>query len=308
MAARARCGMFFLLGPTAVGKSEIAMEVALRTGAEIVGADAFQVYAGLELLTAAPDAAARARVPHHLIGEIAIGEPFDVARYRELALAAIRDIEARGRRALVVGGTGLYARTLMHGLSDMPGSDDSVREELAELSLAELQAKYAALDPAGMERIDRQNRRRLVRAIEVTMLAGKPFSALRADWNGSVSTAAPAAGVVLERDREELYARIDARVTLMFEQGAVEEVARAGEAGATAAQAIGYGEIRAHLAGTVTLEECMSAIARRTRRYAKRQLTWLRRENNLASLNLTHQSHSEVINAIVARMAEAGRS
>jgi tRNA dimethylallyltransferase len=299
--------MFFLLGPTAVGKSEIAAEVALRTGAEIVGADAFQIYKGLELLTAAPDAETRAKVPHHLVGEIAIGQVFDAAQYRELALAKVREIERRGRRALVVGGTGLYARALMHGLSDMPGSDEAVREALAGMTLVQLQEKYAALDPVGMERIDRQNRRRLVRAIEVTLLAGKPFSALRRDWSGRGSTAATAAGVVLDRDRDDLYARIDARVTRMFEQGVIEEVARAGEAGATAAQAIGYGEIRALIAGTVTLEECMSAIARRTRRYAKRQLTWLRRENTLYSINLTHQSHSVVINAIEERMAEAGR-
>jgi len=299
--------MFFLLGPTAVGKSEIAVEVALRTGAEIVGADAFQVYAGLELLTAAPDAATRAKVPYHLVGEIGIGEHFDAARYRELALARIHEIEARGHHALLVGGTGLYARALMHGLSDMPGSDETVREQLAGMTLAELQEKYAALDPAGMERIDRHNRRRLVRAIEVSLLAGKPFSSLRADWSGEERTITPAAGAVLDRDRDDLYARIDARVTRMFEQGAIEEVARAGEAGATAAQAIGYGEIRAHLAGTVTLEQCMSAIARRTRRYAKRQLTWLRRENTLMTINLTHQSHNEVITSIEERMAEAGR-
>jgi tRNA dimethylallyltransferase len=299
--------MFFLLGPTAVGKSEIAMEVALRMDAEIVGTDAFQVYAGLELLTAAPDAAARARVPHHLVGEIGIGEAFDAARYRELALARIREIEGRGRRALMVGGTGLYARALIHGLTEMPGSDETVREALAGLSLPELQERYAELDPVGMEKIDRHNRRRLVRAIEVSVLAGKPFSSLRTDWSGEPSEPAAGAGVILDRDREELYARIDARVTRMFEQGVIEEVARAGEAGATAAQAIGYGEIRALLAGTVTLEQCMSAIARRTRRYAKRQLTWLRRENNLITLNLTHQSQSEVITAIAARMAEAGQ-
>ena len=300
--------MFFLLGPTAVGKSEIAVEVALRMGAEIVGADAFQIYAGLELLTAGPDAETRAKVPHHLIGEIGIGEAFDAARYRELALARIREIEGRGRRAMVVGGTGLYARALMHGLSDMPGSDETVREELAGMTLAALQEKYAVLDPVGMERIDRHNRRRLVRAIEVSILAGKPFSSLRTDWSGESRPAPVVAGVVLDREREELHARIDARVTWMFEHGVIEEVERAGEAGATAAQAIGYGEIRAHLAGTVSLEECMSAIARRTRRYAKRQLTWLRREDNLLIIRLTHQSHSEVINAIAERMAEAGRT
>jgi tRNA dimethylallyltransferase len=294
--------MFFLVGPTAVGKSEIAVEVARGCDAEIVGADAFQVYAGLEVLTARPGADLRSKVPHHLIGEIPLGERFDVARYRELALGRIREIEGRGKRALVVGGTGLYVRALTHGLSELPGGDAGVRAEMERLTLEQLQEKYGALDPRGFERIDRQNRRRLVRAIEVTLLAGKPFSSLRADWSGG-ETAVTAGGVALVRDRDDLYARIDARVRRMFEEGVVEEVRRT-EAGATAGQAIGYGEIKGHLDGRMSIGECMTAIEQRTRRYAKRQLTWLRRENIFFTINLTHTPRSEVAAVIAQRIGK----
>jgi tRNA dimethylallyltransferase len=295
--------MFFLLGPTAVGKSELAVEVALRCDAEIVGADAFQVYKGFEVLTAAPGAELRANVRHHLVGEIPLEEKFDAARYRELALERIRDIEGRGKRVLIVGGTGLYARALARGLSEMPAADAGLREGLERLTLEELQVRYTALDPAGMTRIDRQNRRRLVRAIEVTLLAGRPFSELRADWSGEAEPA-PLPGVVLERDREELYGRIDARVPKMLKRGAVEEVRNA-EAGPTASQAIGYTEIKAMLRGEIDADDCAQAIQLRTRRYAKRQLTWLRSENIFFTINLTHTTQSEAAEAI-ARQLLAG--
>jgi tRNA dimethylallyltransferase len=295
--------MLFIVGPTGAGKSEIAVEVALRCDAEIVGADAFQVYEGLGVLTARPGEELMTRVRHHLIGEIPIGEKFDVGRYREMVLERVREIEGRGKRALVVGGTGLYVRALTHGLSDLPKEDAAIRNTLEGLTLEELQGRYAALDPLGMERIDRQNRRRLTRAIEVTLLAGKPFSSLREDWSGSGMERRDEVmrGVVLERDREELYERIDARVRRMFESGVMEEVNRA-EAGATAEQAIGYAEIKRLLGGEMSAEECVEAIQQRTRQYAKRQLTWLRRENIFFTINLTQTPNSEVADFIARRI------
>jgi tRNA dimethylallyltransferase len=276
------------------------VEIAGRCGAEIVGADAFQVYAGLDVLTAKPSPALLARVPHHLVGEIPLARSFDVGQYREVALEHVRQIEGRGKRALVVGGTGLYIRALTHGLSDLPQGDPALREELDALTLPELQARYAALDPQGYERIDRQNRRRLLRAIEVSLLARVPFSTLRADWRGEPQTPA-GAGVLLDRDRAELYRRIDARVARMFEQGVVEEV-RAAEAGPTAAHAIGYAEIRDLLAGKMDMAACIAAIRQRTRRYAKRQLTWFRRENIFFTLNLTGKPQTEAADLVVARL------
>jgi len=275
----------------------------MQCDAEIVGADAFQVYKGFEILTAAPGADLRAKVRHHLVGEIPLDEKFDVARYREMALERIREIEGRGKGALIVGGTGLYARALARGLSEMPSADAGLRKDMEGMTLAELQSRYAALDPAGAERIDRQNRRRLVRAIEVTLLSGRPFSTLRADWSGE-ATEETMAGVALEREREELYEQIDTRVREMFERGVIEEV-RGAEAGPTAAQAIGYAEIKALLRGEMNAEACVEAIQLRTRRYAKRQLTWLRGENIFFTINLTHTTQSEAAD-VIARRISAG--
>jgi tRNA dimethylallyltransferase len=239
-----------------------------------------------------------------LIGEIPLGEKFDVARYRELALERIGGITRRGKRALVVGGTGLYVRALTRGLSELPAGNAELRTEIERMTLAELQARYAAMDPRGMERIDQKNRRRLVRAIEVTMLAGRPFSEMRADWSGE-PVAGAADGVALDRDREELYARIDVRVGRMFELGVIEEVANA-VAGDTAAQAIGYAEIKGLARGEMSIEECIRAIRRRTRQYAKRQLTWLRSENMFFTINLTDKPLSEVAEKIARRILAAG--
>ena len=295
--------MFFLVGPTASGKSELAVEAALACEAEIVNADAFQIYAGLPLLTAQPEAALRVQVRHHLIGEIPLGQAFDAGRYRELALARAREIEARGKRVLVVGGTGLYVRALTHGLAELPPADAGLREELARLSLAELQRRYAELDPRGMDRIDRQNPRRLIRAIEVSMLAGAPFSSLRADWSGTAHEAAPAtAGALLLREREELRRRIGERVRRMFREGVIEEVRNAGEAGPTARQAIGYAEIQSHLRGEMGLAATMAAMEQKTAQYAKRQLTWFRRETIFAQAPLTFPSNSELVPDLVRRI------
>ena len=300
--------MFILTGPTATGKSELAVEVALRCNAEIVGADAFQVYAGLDLLTAKPPAALRARVPHHLIGEIPLGESFDAGKYEGMARERMAAIQARGKNVLICGGTGLYLRALLHGLSELPPGDPEIRAGLGRLSLEELQREYAALDPEGMERIDRKNPRRLIRAIEVSLLTGEPFSRLRPDWSGAerrVET--EARGVVLTRPREELHKRIDARVREMFAKGVVEEVRAAGEAGATASQAIGYAEIRGLLRGEMSEAECIAAIQQATRRYAKRQLTWFRREPIFEAIPLETLPPHGAVECIAHRFNSDGK-
>lgn len=302
--------MFFLAGPTGTGKSDLAVEVAGRCGAEIVGADAFQVYEGLPILTAQPSPALRARIPHHLIGEIPVAEHFDAARYRELAIQHIRAIERRSNRPLIVGGTGLYIRALTQGLSALPGRNDTLRKEIEQLTLDQLQARYAGLDPKGFEKIDRQNRRRLVRAIEVSLLTGQPFSSLRPDWSSDPAAAknTPATqvhGVALLRDREDLYQRIDARVLQIFQAGVVDEVAKL-NAGPTAAQAIGYAEIKALLRGELTTTACIQAIQQKTRRYAKRQLTWLRSENIFFAINLTGKPLTYAAQEIARRVTAPG--
>ena len=280
----ARC--LFLAGPTAVGKTAVAIAVAERFGGEIIGADAFQVYRGLDLLTAKPSAAELARVPHRLVGSAALSEPYSVAVYREQALAAIADVLDRGHLPIIVGGTGLYLRALIRGLSDAPPGDAALREELAQTPLPDLVARLAGIDPEAAAQVDLNNPRRVIRALEVALLTGKPFSSFRQEWEHLPQVQA----VFLEREREELYARINRRTEAMFRAGVVEEVRQAMSAGgvsATAEQVIGWQEIQALLAGTLPEAECIAAIQQATRQYAKRQLTWFRREPVFQPVSLT---------------------
>lgn len=301
--------MILLLGPTAVGKTALAVDLALRLNAEIIGADAFQVYRGLDLLTAKPSPHLLAAVPHHLIGEIPLAAPFDAAQYLALAQARIREIQARGRRPLIVGGTGLYIRALTHGLSPLPGSNPDLRRRLAALPLDQLRAEYATLDPHGFSLIDSHNPRRLIRAIEVSLISGQPFSSLRSDWCPQPAPAPPPfPGVILERARDDLYSRIDSRVLHMFASGVIDEVRSTPDPGPTASQVIGLAEIRSHLRGDIPLASCIAAIQQRTRRYAKRQLTWLRRHATLPKINLTSTPKSALVDTIASCLSAATSS
>ena len=286
--------VFFIVGPTATGKSDLAAEVAQRLGAEIVSADAFQIYRGLDVLTAKPDQATMAKAPHHLIGAAPLSEEMNVEKYRATAEETIREIEARGKPAIVVGGSGLYVKALTHGLAKLPEANLKLRETLEHATSEELFRSLSALDPAGARQIDRQNRRRLVRAVEVCLLSRKPFSAQRTEWNASL----PTNGILVYRDRAELYARINQRVEQMFEAGVVEEVRATKNAGPTAEKTLGLAEIRALLAGEISRAECIARIQQATRRYAKRQLTWFQRQTNFPALNLSKHGSSEAIDLI----------
>jgi tRNA dimethylallyltransferase len=292
--------LFVIAGPTAVGKSALAVAVAERCDGEIVGADAFQVYRGLDLLTAKPPADLLARVPHHLIGEIPLMQSFDVAQYLARAREHIEAIHARGKRPIVVGGTGLYLRALSHGLADLPGADAELRAQLETQPLAELQRQLAELDPIGAEQIDLQNPRRVIRALEVCRLTGRPFSSFREEWE---KPAPHVRGVVLTMDRAALHERIERRTKSMFEEGVVEEVRVCGEVGITASQTLGLREIRALLAGEMNETDCRAAIQQSTRQYAKRQMTWFRREQSLAPMEVsTSNGLDALIEGIVARV------
>jgi tRNA dimethylallyltransferase len=271
---------FFVIGPTAVGKSDIAAAFAERVNGEIVGADAFQVYAGLDILGAKPSAETRARVPHHLIGEIPLAMSFDVAQYRAMAVARIAEIAARGRVPVVCGGAGFYIRALTHGLAETPPRDPALRGELEKESLDSLVTRLRKLDPD--VEVDFKNPRRVMRALEVCLLSGRPFSSFRAEWEENP----PVRGAVLNISRERLHDRIAARTAAMFDRGVVEEVASAGEVGPTASQMLGLHEVREHLAGHLAREECQSRIVQATRQYAKRQLTWFRRERGYRWLDV----------------------
>ena len=275
---------FFILGSTAVGKSDLAAEVAAQCRGEIVGADAFQIYRGLDLLTAKPDAATLARAPHHLIGAVPLDESFDVGKYTALAEARIAEIQARGVRPIIVGGTGLYVRAITHGLAELPTADATLRAELEAQPLAESIRRFTALDPLGAAQIDSKNPRRIIRALEVCLLTGRPFSSFREQW---AHPRFALHGVVLTRDRYDLTARIDARTAAMFAAGVVEEIRALGPLSVTAEQVIGLREIRDLLAGKITRPECVRLIQTRTRQYAKRQATWFARETAFTRLDLT---------------------
>lgn len=289
-------GVFFILGPTATGKSEIAAEVAAQLGAEIVSADAYQLYRGLDLLTGKPDAATRARVPHHLIGAISLSEQMNAERFRHLAARAIYEIRSREKLVLAVGGSGFYVRALTEGLSPLPSTNAGVRRELEACLAEELHARLFELDPATAQTIDAKNRHRLVRALEVCLLSGRPFSQQRQPSPAGER----ARGCLLFRDRTDLWERIDQRVEKMFADGVIEEVRAASEVGSTAAKTLGFSIIQELIAGRISEPDCIAAIQQATRRYAKRQLTWFRHQTKFEALNLSIHGSSEAI-AWIAR-------
>ncbi|MBL9133085.1 MAG: tRNA (adenosine(37)-N6)-dimethylallyltransferase MiaA [Verrucomicrobiaceae bacterium] len=281
---------FFIAGPTASGKSALALDLAERVGGEIVNADAFQLYAGLEILTAKPSAADFARVPHHLYGVLPLTESCDAQRFHDLAEPVLQDIVDRGKVPLVVGGSGLYLKSLTHGLARLPQGDAEMREKLRNRPLEEKVAELLALDPEAAATVNLRNPRYVERALEICLLTGKPQSALRQ----SFAQANPAVrGVVLSWERAALCTRIDARTRQMFERGIVAEVAALGEMSLTAGKAIGIREIRAHLAGESTLEQTITAMQTATRQYAKRQATWFRREACFQTICLDSSSTAQ---------------
>ncbi|MGH8093543.1 MAG: tRNA (adenosine(37)-N6)-dimethylallyltransferase MiaA [Chthoniobacterales bacterium] len=292
---------FFIVGPTASGKSDLAADVAARCDAEIVSADAFQIYRGLPLLTAQPNEATLRRAPHHLVGTVALSEEMSADKFRGLALAAIEGINRRGKLAIVVGGSGLYLKALTHGLTPLPEIDPTLRAKLNALSPEELNAQLRAVDPSAAEKIDRRNKRRIVRALEIFVQTKKPASAQRSQWEKAVPETR---GVFVVRDRAELCVRIDRRVEEMFRAGVRDEVARVSQLSATAGKAIGLEQVRRLLEGGMSEAECIATIQQATRRYAKRQLTWFRRQLTLEPLNLSQlKDHVAAIDWILQKVS-----
>jgi len=310
---------FIIVGPTATGKSELAADVAREVSAEIVSADAFQIYRGLDLLTAKPDLSTLAKAPHHLIGTMPFTSEMNADKFRRLASHAIEEINSRSKLAIVVGGSGLYIKALTHGLAPLPESDPKLRAKLNAMSLDDLRSQLVELDPEAAKKIDLKNRRRLVRALEICLLTGKSASEIvagvglsavasaKVDDSGRPGSSIPATGVFVFRDRQELYERINQRVEKIFERGVIEEVRAAAVTSATASQMIGLREIRELLGGTKSLPQCIAEIQQATRRYAKRQLTWFRRQSNFLPLNLLFLTNKEAVKWISLRMlSEAG--
>jgi tRNA dimethylallyltransferase len=275
-----RSGHLVLVGSTASGKSALALEVARRLGdVELVSADSMQVYRGMDIGTAKPSPAEQAEVAHHLIDIAEPSEDHNVARFQEAAAEAIAGIEGRGHRALVVGGTGLYVRAVVDGLT-MAGEWPALRAELEGRPADELHARLVALDPLAASRIEPGNGRRLVRALEVTVGSGRPFSSFGAGIGAYPATRFRMVGVWLPR--AVLAERIAARYQAQLAAGFLDEVARLrGVMSRTAGQALGYRELLDHLAGACTLDEAVGAAVRRTREFARRQRAWFRRDSRI---------------------------
>ena len=287
---------FYLVGPTAVGKTSLAVEIAERCGAEIVSADAFQVYAGLDLLTAKPTPQERRRVTHHLIGTVPLAAEYSVARFLEEARERLAAVAARAKPVIVVGGSGLYVKALTHGLSPLPPARPERRAELEQWGLAGLSDHLRALDPAGPDQIDTKNKRRLIRAIEICEATGGSFSASRTTWQKTGLRPA-GNGFFLIRERSELNERISSRVDAMVPAGVLDEV-RSQERTAfsnTSARIIGLRDLQAHLRGEIDLPSCLEAIKASTRRYAKRQMTWFRGHSGFPPMDLSTMDRASVI-------------
>jgi tRNA dimethylallyltransferase len=303
-----------LAGPTAVGKSAVALLLAERLGGEIISVDSMQVYRGLDIGTAKPTPEERQRVSHHLIDVVDVTEPFDAAQFVRLTHAAVAAIQERGRVPILCGGTGLYFKAFLEGLGEAPPAKVALRAELEKVPLPELLRELEERDSVTFQKIDRQNPRRIVRALEVIRLTGQPFSARRAPWRGAnASRLPPPASRVFGfyRSAEDLRARIDARVDEMFRQGLVEETQRLLSHGLdknpTAMQAIGYRQVVEHLRGERSLEATITLVKLRTRQFAKRQMTWFRYQVDTTWIHLKPDENlAEVADTVATPWCQPG--
>jgi tRNA dimethylallyltransferase len=308
--AHAKSPVILLAGPTAVGKSEVALLLAEKVDGEIVSVDSMQVYRGLDIGTAKPTQEERARVRHHLIDVVDLTEPFDAAEFVRLAGAAVTDIQARGRVPFLCGGTGLYFKAFLDGLGEAPKANPALRLELEATPIPDLLTELAAKDPVTYETIDRENPRRVRRALEVIRLTGKPYSQQRATWSQS-PPARSATGAILfiglTRSSADLQQRINIRVEKMFEHRLVsetEELLKHGLAeNRTAMQALGYRQVVEHLRGMRSLPETIELVKIRTRQFAKRQMTWFKKYGPPNWINLTlHDTPESTANEIITRL------
>ncbi len=279
-----------IAGPTGVGKTDFSFRLAQQLCGEIVGADAFQIYAGFPLLTAQPPLDQQQAIPHHLIGVIDSRESFDAGRYQCLAGPILKSIVARGKTPIIVGGTGLYLKALLGGLDELPGHNPVLRKEFSRSDLPSLVERLHHADSEAGKRIDLANRRRVERALEIILLTGKPLAFSYTSLRSAMPPPSGVRALLIHRDREDLYARIAANVVAMFTHGVEAEVAALPEEkiGMTAAMTLGLREIRALQRGEISRIEAMAAITLATRRYAKRQMTWFRNQHSFPQLNLSH--------------------
>ena len=298
-----------IVGPTASGKTALGAECAKRFGGEVISADSMQIYEGLDIATAKPTQEEMQGIPHHLIGIVPRTQRFSVADYVKLAAEKITEITGRGRLPVIVGGTGLYVDSLLSGMQFSPEEGDpGIREALAQRYRQEggeaLWKELDARDPEAAARIHPNNSVRLIRALEVMAVTGGTFTAYK-QQNAGHPAPYDALMIGLDWERSELYARIDRRVDLMVEQGLLEEVAAARDpAMQTSAAAIGYKELLPYLDGQMPLADCIALVKQETRRYAKRQLTWFRRNDQIRWLKVGYSNKVDKLSEKIEIMME----
>jgi len=304
----------YLTGPTASGKTAIGIALARRLGAEVLALDSTTLYRGMNIGTAKPALDERGGIPHHLIDVIEPWESASVAAYREWARAAAREVERRGGQVLFVGGSALYLKALVRGLFQGPAADAALRLRLerdaGEHGDHALHDRLVALDPSTAARLHPHDRRRVIRALEVIELTERPMSVLQAEHDRPAPAAVPI--LALDLPRAILQERINRRVVSFFDSGLVDEV-RALQAGPrplgdVAAQAIGYREVIAMLAGQANLGQTIEQVQARTRQFAKRQATWFRGLEEVRAFPLAPDDDPETIAGRLARTIEAARS
>lgn len=311
---------WYLTGPTAAGKTAVGLELAERIGAEIVSLDSMAVYQGMDIGTAKPSAADRGRVPHHLLDLVPPSEDFSLSEYLDAAHAAIAAIRGRGKEVLFVGGTPLYLKSLLRGVYQGPPADWEFRRqieaELAHVGIEALHQRLAILDPLLAAKLHPNDKRRIIRALEVFRFTGEPLSHQQKQFDEG-RLAAKCKVFSLAWQRRELHRRIEARVESMFAAGLVDEVrallAKYGQLSRTAGQAVGYREVMEYLSGRAAasknaLAECQEQVKARTRQFARRQETWYRSLSEITLIPLTGELNPAAVAKQICQIAQARSS
>jgi tRNA dimethylallyltransferase len=292
--------VIFIVGPTASGKSALSLSLAKKIKAEIISADSMQVYKHLDIVTAKPTKSQLKQVPHHLINIIEPFEEFNVARYCELVAATLKKIRQQKKKTLIVGGTGLYLKALIEGIFVSPPLDPQIREKLKKQAMGKssdfLYNKLKKVDKKSAEKIHANDQRRILRALEVYQATGRTLSSWQKNKKGIIKNFLL---IGLNWNRKELYQRIEERIDRMFRQGAVKEIENLLKkeilTGKTACQALGCKEIIGYLEKKYSLLETKKLLKRNTRRYAKRQLTWFKREKRINWIDLKKKTPKDEI-------------
>lgn len=296
----------WIAGPTASGKSELALKLAEKINGEIISVDSMQVYRGMDIGTAKPTKQEQEQIRHHMIDLVEVSEAFDVARFRKEALLAASDIASRQRQIIFCGGTGFYFQALIQGIGHAPPSDASLRATLNEQSVESLLEELAGVDPTTFEQIDQHNKRKIVRALEVVRLTGKSFTSFKPDWTTD-QLVNPTRFWILEQETNTLRQRIINRVESMMQAGWIDETKRLLENGlrknTTACQAIGYRQIMDHLDDKLSLEETLFLIKVKTWQFAKRQRTWFRHQARGTPIQMEVTNRQETIEKLMRNIA-----